>query len=127
MPYIKTGDVAAGVAGWTQRVCELDKHAAAVQTPPAQRRTTVMKFDRRAASESRTFDKKGSEEAVKPPVVTRQVLRGQTEQSGQSGQTVQMSGQHHQQASTQFSQVSQSSERRIFQSGQQMVQLSGQQ
>merc|ERR1711872_997518 len=28
-PYIKTGDVASGVANWTQRVSELDKNAAA--------------------------------------------------------------------------------------------------
>merc|ERR1719295_342676 len=37
-PIIKTGEVAAGVAGWTQRVSELDKRAAAVQTPPAERK-----------------------------------------------------------------------------------------
>jgi len=53
-PLIKTGDVATGVANWTQRVSELDKNAAAVQTPPAQRRATVMKFgSQRASSESR--------------------------------------------------------------------------
>merc|ERR1711962_1864821 len=53
-PIIKTGEVAAGVAGWTQRVSELDKHAAAVQTPPPERKRTVIKFTDRAASESRT-------------------------------------------------------------------------
>merc|ERR1711962_1895130 len=53
-PIIKTGEVAAGVAGWTQRVSELDKHAAAVQIPPPERKRTVIKFTERAASESRT-------------------------------------------------------------------------
>jgi len=53
-PIIKTGEVAAGVAGWTQRVSELDKRAAAVQTPPAERKRTVIKFTERAASESRS-------------------------------------------------------------------------
>jgi len=54
-PTIKTGDVAAGIAGWTHRVSELDKNAAAAQTPPTQRKSTVIKFGRRATSESRTF------------------------------------------------------------------------
>merc|ERR1711872_833641 len=55
LPYIKTGDVASGVANWTQRVSELDKNAAAAQTPPVERKTTVAKFGQRASSESRTF------------------------------------------------------------------------
>merc|ERR1711994_1234846 len=54
-PFIKTGDVASGVANWTQRVSELDKTAAAAQTPPVERKTTVVKFGQRASSESRTF------------------------------------------------------------------------
>jgi len=59
---IKTGDVAAGVAGWSHRVAEMDKQASAM-SPSLSRKVTTMKFGK-AASESRS----GSEtRSVKSP------------------------------------------------------------
>jgi len=54
-PWIKTGEVAANVRGWSERVIEHDKQAARMSPIPSRSALKNFTSQRRAMSESRSF------------------------------------------------------------------------